>query len=393
MKDEHLSVKESWKFAWSRNHVDLIRALITFLRDRPISLYVSAISLLNFNASSLPIIVLVFLFEQLLMEICIKYDNLITKIKVIRGCLNIYEGVPDVKVGAKKYLVSQYLPNQYADIDEYLVKRIFGLFGAKAFSIDNTVDLYHIKSDKLVASNLTCYSIPLRSYIFFNQSPSDNLGSFQKFSLLHELAHGCLKFMSGSPFASHGIKLYLIYSIILFWLLKWSVVPNLVLIGLVVVLILAFIERKYINDNKKLSDEIIADGFALGYLEEDDRNKIYKLSHLFKFFEDSELSPKQNEKRIRQLIENIELTQKGLDDDVLESSFSLQYKPHFFLLIATCTILIIPSIYSKPTDWTTFFIFLGLTVLLLVVFLFMHIIIDALHKVITDRIKKWEENY
>lgn len=393
MKNEQLTVKESWKFIWTRNRTDFIRAVITFLRDRPISLYVSAISLLNFNSSSLPIIVLVLLFEQLLTEICIKYDNLITKLKVIRGCLNIYESIPDAKIGAKKYLVSEYLPNQYADIDEYLVKRIFGLFGANAFSIDNTVDLYHIKSNNLVASNLTCYSIPLRSYIFFNQSPSDKLSSFQKFSLLHELAHGCLKFMSGSPFASHGIKLYLIYSIILIWLLQWSIVPNLVLVGLVVILVLAFIERKYINNNKKLSDEIIADGFALGYLEEEDRDKIQKLSQYFKLLKDSELSPKQNDKRIKQLIENIELTKKGLDDDVLESSFSLHYKPHFLLLIATCIILIIPSVYSNPTDWKVFFIFLGLTLLLLILFLFMHIIIDVLHKIITDRIKKWEENY
>lgn len=389
--NERLSIMRSaWGYLWKRNKTGTIRGILTLVRDRPIAFFVLAIAVLNFRWTSIVVIPIIFLLNQILIELFIKGDVLATTFRVMFS--GLFSG--KYPVTAKQYQVSEYIPDHYEDVDLYFLRRFAELFGIRSLSIDNTIQVYHIKSDQVISTNITCYAMPiLRSYIFFNDSPYNDVGPFQKFSFLHELAHACLKFTSGSPFASHGIKLYIVYFLFIYAYTDWKALPIWVLIGLITVVLFALIERIKINYDRRLEDEIEADSFALAYLSPSEREAMVEFKSCLALSSDNQLSPRQNTIRMQTLLRHIDLAGNNEDDALLQSTYSTKYKPGFLLVIVTSIMTVLPAFYAAPLDGWNVLILIAVTILLFIVFIFTHIFISAFQGNIDKRLKQLEEGY
>jgi len=395
MERERSLFYSSWAFVWKRNTKDVLRSLLSLFRDRPILTFLSVLALVHFSWFSPLIIILAFVFNHLLLELFAKFRVIITQFKIIAGYLDVNEAFADRGLGAEKYLVSDYLGWQYEDIDNWLLKKFTGLMGINAFSINDVVNVFHISSEEVIAANLTCYSTPpLQSYIFFNEPPSGNIGPFQKFSLLHELGHACLFFASGSTYTSHCIKLYLIYFCFLTFLMNWGHPPFFVYISIVAVILSALTEKLFVWAMQRVNDEVFADSFAIGYLDEADVQHLYNLlNRHVEVFRDSELNDAENDIRLRLLKTNLGLMKDGQEDMAIDNSFSRIYKPKFALMGLTCIAVVIPAFYAQPLRGY-FLLFLGIaTLLTLILFVIVHLFIDALHATIKKRLSDWKPIY
>ena len=393
MSGEKSLFQESWSYVWKRKPLDLVRNIINALRDRPVACYVSAICFFHWHWMSPFIIFFGFVLNQMLIELFSKSRVFFTQIKIVNGYLNVYEQYLSTGLQADKYLVSDYLTWQYEDIDTWFLKKFTGLMGIDAFSINDIVNVYCIRSSHAISGNLTCYSAPpLSAYVFFNEPPSDHMGPFQKFSLLHELGHACLVFLSGTAYSAHCIKLYLAYFIFMLALLNWRTLPVWCYICIGLVLLFALVEKLLIWSTKKLKDEIFADDFAIGYLDEDDVQGLSVLLNKYAgIFVDRELNEMDNRVRLKLLAKNIELMKDGKEDERIEATFGSIYKPSFLLLIFTCVSVALPAIYSKPPS-ISLLIWTGVAMLVSVIlFVFEHLVIDAMHRIIKQRLDGWKE--
>jgi len=390
MEKEKSLFQRSWAYIWKRNAKEVSRGVLGLIRDRPIASFLSVLALIHFSWVSPFVIIFSFVLNHMFIELFAKLRVVATQFRIIYGYLNIYETSLDRGLKAEKYLVSDYLTWQYDDIDDFLLKKFTGLLGIGTFSINDVVNVFHISSEETISANLTCYTTPpLCSYVFFNEPPTKEMGPFQKFSLLHELGHACLFFVGSSNYTSHCFKLYFVYFLFLGFLLKWGQVPLFVYLSLGVIILLAVGEKIVIWSMQKLNDEIFADSFAIGYLDEEDAKALYVLlnKHVG-VFEDGELNGAENEIRLRVLKTNLGLMNDGKDDEVSDT-FSRVIKPPFALLGFTCLVVALPAFYSKQLNGH-FLLYLGIAAFVSVIlFILIHFFIDVLHGVIKKRLEEW----
>jgi len=392
------TVRTSWHRLWGEGKkaalVYSFEALLVILRDRPVALFFTTIGILHFNWFSIPIIVLGIVANELLNAIFLSASSIRLRWKVIFGCLIPYAQSASGKIRATKYAVSDYIRMQYDDIEDTFIKSVTGLFGIDKYGLDNTVQIYHIQAEDVIDANLTCYGEFLDSYIFFNASPHEKMGPFQKFSFLHELAHSCFSHLHRSFFIRYLNRQYFIYLLFLLFFVHWKLIPPIHIIVFLACLYLpALIEKFMLKRRQKAYDEVNADIFAAYFLEDSEKQRLSVLlmKHTARFY-DADLSQAQNEVRLNKLKDNLVLLQEKKEDVLAQTFSSGLFHPWIPLLLATCIWICIPGFYSDPPHARLLFILLIVCLLAAIVLYCTIKLVNAGNSYIQNLFEHWNSS-
>lgn len=362
--------RESWSYIWNHQKKEVVRAFCSLLRERPLALFLLSLGLSQFSFIGILGAILGFAISQFILEIFLQIETIGTRRKVIEGFIISHEeSVPGFQL--KRHSLKKYITeiDKYEDINTYTISKFSGLLGINSITLDNSVHVYSIqvKGTKKLLENVTCFAVPFSgSHIFFNCEPED-VGWFQKFTLLHELAHIMSKVSTADAFSKYGFQIYLIFFIAIYSFISFESIPSMWLIFLIMIFLVGFVEGFYVKKNIPIWSEVVSDSFALMYLDKKDIDEFVKYQSLIGSFIDLSMDSQSNKIRFDHLKKNLTLIKAGKIDQMLEETYSIIFKPSFFRLLLGCFAIILLSFYANPISLQ---FLIGLTIVSILTFLF-----------------------
>jgi len=279
--------RESWAYVWNHNKKEVLRAFLSLLRVRPLALFLLVLVLTQFSLFGLLGVILGFVISQLLLEILLQIEVLGQRVRIIRGFILPQEKTcPGFQL--KKYPIKDFINNRekWEDINTFTISKFAGLLGIDSVTLDNAIHVYCLQDNenKQVLQNVTCFAVPmLGSHIVFNCEPED-AGWFQTFTLLHELAHSVLKPATSVAFSQYGVQIYVVFFVVAYFFISFEPMPTFGLILVLIIFLFGILEGHYIKQKNVLWGEIIADSFALLYLDKEGVDDFIKYESLIDSF-------------------------------------------------------------------------------------------------------------
>lgn len=322
----------------------------------------------------------------LFLQILLMLHHIASRAKVISGCLNKLQGSTYRTFTVRECFASD--EETYEDIDKWFVKSWFRFYGIRNLniSIDHLVHIHVVESPACLAT-LASYPLALfESHIFVHDTPEETKG-LRRFYLLHEVGHTQLRIATFDLGMLAGVKHYLFYLCWVGLTVAWGGDVFVVLLSMVLAMVALYKENHRRMESVRLVDEVVADGFALGYLSKENLKLLAKNKYFPDILRDDDMSPLFNAIRLAKLKEHLALARDGWDDELIERTFEMLPTPALTTLTAMVLLAALPGLYAAaPTLWTLLW-FLILDAALLLAFLISFVVSNMMNSVIGSMIR------
>jgi hypothetical protein len=298
--------------AFRQNPLKAAASLLSVLETHPVVVFQAAVFLRFPTLASAAMFVLGSLANQLFVNLFIVFRGARTWMLLRAEVTSTFREFTFQSVPADLYLGADY-----SDMDFWLVKK----FRGPSATLNDTVSVYVLRKPGSVVSNLVSYSVPLGdAHVFLTEEPG-SLRGVRRYQVLHEIGHALMGTTTSSAFVDVGIAAGIYF---LFWFAgttEWSVHALAGALAYAAVLVIWRSEIQRHRQLGRLTDEMVADGLAVGYLSPEDARAAADspfLSHL----KDKELSDLHNAIRSARLREMFELRAAGEDVRIFELSIA-----------------------------------------------------------------------
>lgn len=269
--------------------------------------------------------------------------------------------------------VEQYLDGaDYADMDHWLVKKMLG----PSATLNDTVRVHVWRKPGAVVANLASYSVPFfGANVFLTDEPA-TIHGIRRYQVLHEIGHALMRIGTSTSFIELGVVPGLFFLAWFASTAEWTL--HAAAGGLAYATVL-FIWRTEIRRQRqvgRLMDEIVADGFAVGYLSPQDCRAAAS-SPLLPYLKDRDLPELYNAIRLTRLREMLELGAAGDADRAFD--LSVTDLPDLTLEASLPAILLVGvmGVYATPPTGGTVAWTGALTGGLLIAALFLVLLLTA----------------
>jgi hypothetical protein len=343
-----------------RDPVKTSASLLALFQTHPVVIYQLVVLVRFPTLASAAMLVLGALANHLLVNLFFQLKAARTGLLVQGENAGAFRDFSVRTVPAENYLQGP----DFADMDLWLVKRLFG----PTASLNDTVKTHVRRKPGTVVANLTSYSFPLfGTHIFLTDEPGSVRG-IRRFQVLHEIGHGLTRFMASSAFVELGTVPFLFFLVWFASTVPWTIHALTGAVAFCAAVLVWRTEIQRVRQGARLRAEIIADGFAVGYLSPEDCREA-AASRLFHLLKDRDLSELYNAVRLAGLREMLRLAAAGETDKVLELGFT-DLPPLGETVLASILLEAVLAAYASPPTTRTV-LWAGIVgILLLIAFLF-----------------------